>query len=676
MEHYKLHQRNLQDDPYLLPFCNHLERRRDRIRLAKKKIQIEAGSLKNFASGYLHFGLHKTKSGWVFREWAPNAEMIYMVGEFSNWQQKPQFALEKVSDNGEWEIEFDDDVLIHGMQYYLNVYWKNGCGRRLPSYAKRVVQDYQTHIFDAQVWHPEQPYKWKNKAPDKSEAPLIYECHTGMAQESASVGSYVQFRDNTLPRIAAAGYNTIQLMAIAEHPYYGSFGYHVSNFFAASSRFGTPEEFKSLVDAAHGMGLRVVMDMVHSHAVRNENEGLGNFDGTNYQYFHEGGRGLHHLWDSYCFDYAKPGVMHFLLSNCRFWLDEYKVDGFRFDGITSMLYSHHGMNKAFTSYHDYFGDEVDEDAYVYLALANDLIHEINPNAVTIAEDVSGMPGLGSCVENGGCGFDYRMAMGITDLWFKLLDIPDEQWDMNGLIHELFNRRLEEKTISYVECHDQALVGGKTAIFTLIDDEMYYRMRADMHSLVIDRGIALHKMMRLATAATAAGGYLNFMGNEFGHPEWIDFPREGNNWSYHYARRQWNLQENKELKYHYMSVFDRRMISLIKDNSLLDYRPQYLYVNDGDKIMAFERGGYYFFFNFNASASFTDYGIVSLPGVYELVLDSDRAEFGGFDRLAKDQQYHTLTIERDSEIIDILRLYLPCRSCIVLKRVNTYASSGV
>ena len=217
-------------------------------------------------------------------------------------------------------------------------------------------------------------------------------CACVLAADSEKVGTYNEFRKNILPRIKKLGYNVIQLMAIQEHPYYGSFGYHVSSFFAASSRFGTPEELKQLIDEAHGMGIMVIMDLVHSHAVRNEVEGLGNYDGTRYQFFHEGKRGEHDAWDSYCFNYGKNEVLHFLLSNVKYWLDEYHFDGFRFDGVTSMLYYDHGLSRAFTSYDMYFDSGQDEEAITYFKLSNKLIHETNPNAISIAEEMSGYPG--------------------------------------------------------------------------------------------------------------------------------------------------------------------------------------------------------------------------------------------------------------------------------------------
>lgn len=448
--------------------------------------------------------------------------------------------------NGIWEINLPADAIHHGDLYKLNVYWECGQGERIPAWATRVVQDEQTKIFSAQVWAPENPYKFKKKTfkPDTNPL-LIYECHIGMAQQEEKVGTYNEFREKILPRIAEEGYNCIQIMAIQEHPYYGSFGYHVSSFFAASSRFGTPDELKALIDAAHEMGIAVIMDIVHSHAVKNEVEGLGNFAGDPNQYFYPGARREHPAWDSLCFDYGKNEVIHFLLSNCKYWLEEYKFDGFRFDGVTSMLYYSHGLGEAFCNYGDYFNGHQDDNAICYLTLANEVIHQVNPKAITIAEEVSGMPGLAAKVEDGGYGFDYRMAMNIPDYWIKTIkEKIDEDWKPSSMFWEVTNRRQDEKTISYAESHDQALVGDKTIIFRLIDADMYWHMQKGDENYVVNRGIALHKMIRLLTSSTINGGYLNFMGNEFGHPEWIDFPREGNGWSCKYARRQWDLVDNK------------------------------------------------------------------------------------------------------------------------------------
>ena len=658
--------RRLLEDQGLAPFHPVIERRKARAQELQRQLIGEAASLAEIARVHEELGLHREGSKWVLREWAPSATAIHLVGSFSDWQVSERFAMRPTGEGGIWEITLPGGALQHEDLYRLHLAWNGGEGDRIPSCVRRVVQDHETKIFNAQVWDPPTPYKWRAHTPaGKIGAPLIYESHVGMAQEHGGVGTYDEFREHTLPRIVEGGYNTVQLMGVQEHPYYGSFGYHVSSFFAPSSRCGTPEELKRLIDAAHGMGLAVIIDLIHSHAVSNEVEGLSRFDGTLYQYFHDGPRGKHELWDSRCFDYGKQEVVRFLLSNARYWLEEFRVDGYRLDGITSMLYKHHGMSTAFTSYDQYFDDSVDEDAYAYLSLANRVIHEVHPDAITIAEDVSGMPGLGAPVDDGGCGFDYRLAMGIPDCWFKLVnDHRDEDWNLDWLWYELTTRRAEEHTISYVECHDQALVGGKSFIFELIGANMYEAMRITDRDLMVERGIALHKMARLLTLGSAAHGYLNFMGNEFGHPEWIDFPREGNDWSYHYARRQWSLRDDPSLYYHYLGDFDAAILDLCGDGVGKPVRR--LLVNQEHRVIVFERDGLYFFFNFHWDDSLADYPVELPPGGYEYVLDSDAAVFGGQDRIASGQRFFTEQLLDDGTLRDCVRVYLPCRTAMVLR----------
>ncbi|QSH41972.1 alpha amylase C-terminal domain-containing protein [Lentisphaerota bacterium ZTH] len=656
------------DDGWLEPFRPVIERREFMVENMERRLTEGKHSLIEFANAHEYYGLHFRDGCWVFREWAPNASTIYLVGDFSGWQEQAEFKLNRLNRQGDWELELPNQVLAHGMHYRLRVHWHGGSGDRIPAYARYVSQDPETLVFSARVWKPKTPFVFKNRRPVQDGPLLVYESHVGMAQEREGVGSFKEYRENILPMLAESGYNTVQLMAIMSHPYYGSFGYHVANFYSICALFGTPDEFKELVDTAHGLGLRVIIDMVHSHAVKNEVEGVARFDGTGYQYFHEGDRGQHYLWDSLLFNYAKPEVLHFLLSNLRFWLDEYNIDGFRFDGVTSMLYHHHGLGHAFTSYDEYFGDQVDEDAIVYLSLANKVIHEVRQDAVTVAEDVSGMPGLGAPLSDHGMGFDYRLAMGVTDYWFKLFDKPDEDWSMCGLWHELTNRRQDEKTVSYVECHDQSIVGGQTAIFRMVERSMYDSMCVGSENMLVDRGIALHKMSRLITVATSSNGYLNFMGNEFGHPEWVDFPREGNGWSYKYCRRQWSLAEDKNLRYYYLRKFDQSMLHLIRSERIYDCLPQKILVHDADKIIAFERGSLFFFFNFNPSQSFSDYKLEVLPGEYEMVLDVDSPEFNGHGRLEPDQHFYTIPEKHGREVRNMISLYLPCRSGMVLRRI--------
>ncbi len=635
-------------DPWLEPWRNAIDERHARI--------LSSWEKHSDANSHLFYGLHKDEHGWVFREWAPNANMIYLIGEFNNWKRVRSYALSPIG-NGNWELRLPDFFLHHGELYKLWIEWAGGGGERLPAYATRAVQDPDSKVFCAQVWDPK-PYNWKYPFQRPNKAPFIYECHIGMSSEEEKVASFDDFREIVLPRVYKLGYNTIQIMALQEHPYYGSFGYQVSNFFALSSRFGTPEEFKRLVDEAHGMGIAVIMDIVHSHSVSNEAEGLSRFDGRDDLYFYKGPAGYHPTWGSRCFDYGKDEVINFLLSNCKYWLEEYHLDGFRFDGVTSMLYWNHGLGVDFGNYDLYFNHGVDENAVSYLGMANILIHKLRPDAITIAEDVSGMAGLAAPLESGGVGFDYRMAMGIADHWIKWIkEKSDEQWSMGEIWWELTRKRDDEKTISYAECHDQALVGDKTIVFRLMDKEMYFNMSKGSNNLVIDRGIALHKMIRLLTAATAGNGYLTFMGNEFGHPEWIDFPREGNNWSFKYARRQWSLADDKSLRYGELELFDEDFIHLLSGSELLSEHPILLRSDEEKKVLVFKRKNAIFAFNFSPMSSYRDYGFEAPDGEYVMVLDSDDERYGGFGRLQKKENHITVN--------HTLSLYLPCRCAFVL-----------
>ena len=657
----------VRSDGYLKPYSNIIEKRYKQYLAVKKRISRN-GHLSEFACGHLYFGVHKEGKNIIFLEWAPNATEIYLISDLSDWKPHPDYKFKKIEGTENWEFISKNDAIEDKMLYKLYVKWPGGEGERLPSYVKRVVQDDVTKIFSAQIWLPKQKYKWRNTTLVSGEGSspqplLIYEAHIGMAQEEGKVGTFAEFENKVLPIVKKAGYNAIQFMALMEHPYYGSFGYQVSNFFALSSRFGTPEEFKSLVDACHREGIKVLMDIVHSHSVKNENEGLSKFDGTDYQYFHTGAKGTHPAWDSRLFDYARSEVIHFLLSNCAFWLTEYYIDGFRFDGITSMLYLDHGLERNFVSYDDYFSENFDKDAAIYLSLANDLIHEIKPDAITISEDMSGYPGIAMATNHGGLGFDYTLAMGIPDFWIKTIkEKKDEEWSAGEIWHQLDNRRKDEKSIAYSESHDQALVGDKTIAFRLMDFNMYNAMDIMSQNVVVDRGIALHKIIRLLTFAVGGEGYLNFMGNEFGHPEWIDFPREGNNWSYSYARRQWSLAENKILRYCHLGDFDRAMVKSCAEAMLAGHAKS-VRIDELGQVISFKRGNFLFVVNLSPFVSHVDYELDVDKGSYKLVLNSDSGLFGGFSRVP------------DSLVIDsvsrwnrnIITPYIPTRSALVFKK---------
>ena len=654
----------VEEDKLLKPFAGIIEKRHQQVLAMEREFTYRTTRLSDSCNSYLYYGLHRTNEGWVFREWAPNATAIYLLGEFNDWRKHPDYALTKVG-NGNWEIKLPQETLVHEMLYRLLVEWNGGSGERLPSHVRRVIQDEYTKIYSAQVWDPLNPYQMRHESPKRSEYPLIYEAHIGMSTEHRRVSTFTEFRLFVLPRIVDLGYNTIQLMAVQEHPYYGSFGYQVANFFAVSSRFGTPDELKALIDTAHGMGIRVIMDIVHSHAVNNEVEGLSRFDGSYDQYFYPGNRGFHSLWGSRCFDYGKHEVLNFLLSNCKYWLEEFHFDGYRFDGITSMLYWDHGLDKDFTEYNLYYDGNQDENAITYLALANRVIHQVDPEAITIAEDMSGMPGVASPIEDGGMGFDYRMNMGTPDYWIKLLkEKRDEEWHVGDLFYELTNKREEEHTISYAESHDQALVGDKTIFFRLVDKAIYTSMGVFDKNILIERGMALHKMIRLVTIGTAADGYLNFMGNEWGHPEWIDFPREGNGWSYDHARRLWSLVDDENLRFRFLNAFDKSMIQTVNETRVFHWRPEPLVRDNERQVLIFTRGDYLFVFNFNPEKSFPDYVFDAPSGKYTMLLDTDSKNFDGLGRIDEKMEHFTRYVSPGR---GQLSLYIPARTGFVLKR---------
>ena len=611
-------------DPYLEPFKEDLSLRLFEFARTKKRLLGTDGSLVYFANGYKYFGFQQESKHWTFREWAPNAKRAWLVGDFNNWENN--FEL-KQAYGGTWEISIPG-MLPVGSKVKVKLLLPSGeTVYRVPSYIMFAIPN-ERHELDGVIVQPK--YDWKNKAPQLKEAPLIYEAHIGISTEEYKINSYKEFTRDVLPRIKKAGYNTIQLMAIMEHPLYASFGYQVSNFFAISSRFGQPEDLMELIDQAHGMGLRVLLDVVHSHAVKNIEDGLNYFDGTENQYFHEGERGNHPAWKTKLFNYGKDEVIHFLLSNLKFWLDTYHFDGFRFDGVTSMLYHDHGLGTAFTDYSKYFSLNTDIEAVTYLMLANELTHLFNPSATTIAEDMSAMPGMALPISSGGIGFDYRLSMGIPDFWIKQLkEKTDNSLDLLSLWWELTTRRPGEKNIGYSESHDQALVGDKTIMMWLADEEIYWKMDLNSQSLKIDRAIALHKLIRLITFSLAGEGYLNFMGNEFGHPEWLDFPRQENHDDFQHARRQWSLADNKDLRFQYLLTFDQAMINLERHYKFLESPEpvQQLWIKNSDKLLAYKKGQLLFVFNFHPS--YEQELQLQFPEKPELIFDSDDQKFGGF-----------------------------------------------
>ncbi|KAL9260821.1 1,4-alpha-glucan-branching enzyme 1, chloroplastic/amyloplastic-like protein [Drosera capensis] len=640
-------------DPLLGDFRDHLDYRYGQYKKVREAIDNTEGGLEAFSRGYEKFGFTR-------REWAPGAKSASLVGDFNDWN--PNTDAMTRNEYGVWEIFLPNNAdgssaIQHGSRVKIRMDTPSGTKDSIPAWIKYSVQPPGAIPYDGIYYDP--------------------------LEEEPMINTYANFRDDVLPRIKKLGYNAVQIMAIQEHSYYASFGYHVTNFFAPSSRFGTPEDLKSLIDKAHELGLLVLMDIVHSHASNNTLDGLNMFDGTDSHYFHSGSHGHHWLWDSRLFNYGNWEVLRYLMSNARWWLEEYKFDGFRFDGVTSMMYIHHGLQVAFTgNYREYFGFATDVDAVVYLMLVNDMIHGLYPEAVTIGEDVSGMPTFCIPVQDGGVGFDYRLQMAIADKWIELLKHRDEDWKMDDIVHTLTNRRWMEKCVAYAESHDQALVGDKTIAFWLMDKDMYDFMSLDRPATpAIDRGIALHKMIRLITLGLGGEGYLNFMGNEFGHPEWIDFPRSdqylpngkfvpGNKNSYDKCRRRFDLGDADYLRYRGLQEFDQAMHHLEEKIVFMTSEHQYVSrIDEADKVIVYERGNLVFVFNFHWSNSYFDYRVgCPLPGKYKIVLDSDDHLFGGHSRIDRKSEFFSEEGWHDGRPQSFL-IYAPSRTAVVYALVD-------
>lgn len=682
-------QRIYELDPYLKAHRDHLDYRFDQYKKKIALIDKHEGGLEAFSRGYEKMGFNRSPEGIMYREWAPGAKAASLIGDFNNWN--PNADIMKRNEFGVWEIFLPNNVdgspaIPHGSRVKIHMETPSGVKDAIPAWIKFAVQapgeiPYNGIYYDPP---PEEKHTFQHPRPRRPSSLRIYETHVGMSSPEPKINSYTAFRDEMLPRIKRLGYNAVQIMAIQEHAYYASFGYHVTNFFAVSSRCGTPDDLKSLIDKAHELGIVVLMDIVHSHASNNVLDGLNMFDGTDAHYFHSGARGYHWMWDSRLFNYGEWEVLRFLLSNARWWLEEYKFDGFRYDGVTSMMYTHHGLQIAFTGrYGEYFGLTTDVDAVNYMMLANDMMHALYPDAITIGEDVSGMPTFCIPVTDGGVGFDYRLHMAVADKWIELLSKKkDEDWQMGDIVYTLTNRRWKEKCVVYAESHDQALVGDKTLAFWLMDKDMYHFMALDGPTTpAIDRGIALHKMIRLITMGLGGEGYLNFMGNEFGHPEWIDFPRAdqhlpdgkfvpGNNNSFDKCRRRFDLGDAEYLRYHGLQEFDCAMQQLEEKYKFMVSEHQFISRKDeGDKVIVFEKGDLVFVFNFHWEKSFPNYRIGCIkPGEYKIVLNSDERKFGGFDRVDATNLYFTNEGWYEDRPHSFM-IYTPSRTAIVYAHVG-------
>lgn len=647
-----------------------------------RRIVAAEGSLHDFcfANGLCRFGLQRAAGGWRYREWAPAASACSLVGDFNGWDVTRHPC--RAGSDGVYSCFVPDaDGLRTGDKYKVALMVRSAAGivRRIdcvPAWAARTMQDPFTGTVYALASDDQLlAYPWRHPRPtadhhaggggELGATPLrIYEVHVGISASQPIVAGWSHFREHVLPRVAALGYTALLIIAAQEHGYYASFGYQVTSFFAPPSRFGTPAELQALIDAAHGLGLRVLLELVHSHASSNAAEGLSGFDGSLLEgggYFLAGSDGWHAEWGTRMFDFGKLEVLRFLLAQLCWYAECYRCDGFRFDAVSAALYRHRSLGGAGTferGYAEYYDGSLDVAALTYFKVANYLVHElVSPPLLTIAEEYSGLPGLCAPVMHGGVGFDYRQAMGLPPLWQRLCatlcsdeggdaggsvgsdaaggdasggvggdaasdvdgDVCDGRSatrgapgriDMGALVASMCSRRSEERRVAYVECHDQSIVGGQSLAFRCMGAEMYGGMSrlVGPPSVAVARGMALHKLTRLLACALGGEAYLNFIGNEWGHPEWVDLPREGNGHSCDRARRRWDLADDPLLRYGELQAFDAAMHALHDAHPwLLADAPR----GQGDggccccearQALWFARGGCWFAFNLHTSAT--------------------------------------------------------------------------
>ena len=667
----------INQDEYLKPFELNIKKRVLKYKETMDEILKNEITLEYFSKSYEHMGLNLLRNGDIkYREYAPGAKGISLFGEFNNWNKEQYWA--KQDKFGYWELIIPNEngapKIQHGQIVKVNVVLEDGNWmERNPVWSRHLIQNKESMILENVFWNPEIKYKWKfpQKHIKKPNSLRIYEVHIGLSSFDPKINTYKEFAENILPRVKKMGYTAIQFMAIMEHADYASFGYHVNYLFAVSSRFGTPEEFMYLIDKCHENGLFVIMDIIHSHASSNVNDGFNYWDGTDHLYFHGGELGKHVQWNSRLYNYSSYETLRLLLSSCAYYINEFRIDGFRFDCVTSMLYTHHGIDYVFTgNYQEYFGEFFNEESSVYLMLANSLIHKINPEALTIAEDFSGMPGLCRPIEEGGYGFDYKLNMKICDKWKHfLMNLKDEEWNMGDIVYTLTNRRYNEKHISYCESHDQSFIGNYSLSSLLFSSERFWNMSINSpETIVIGRGIALHKMIRLLSFALGGEGYLSFMGNEFGCPDSLDFPKKGNRFSYSHCRRRWDLCDNKELRYQFLYNWEIIMNLLEEIFNFIGSKEEYISTkHEDDKVIVFEKGVLLFVFNFHPVKSFEGYQIGTKWGSkHKIILDSDEERFMGKGRLkaGHDNLFPCIKKVFHNRPYN-MKVYLPSRTCMVL-----------
>ena len=367
---------------------------------------------------YEKLGAHLTEingsEGVLFAVWAPNALRVSVVGEFNEWDGR-RHSMRFHVDNGIWELFipglgegtlYKYEIKTRYQGYMVSKADPVGFYSELRPKNASIVWDIGKYEWQDQDWVESRAEKQAADAPIS-----IYEVHLGSwrRKEGWEWLTYQDLARDLIPYVKHMGYTHIELLPIAEHPFDGSWGYQVTGFFAPTSRFGTPDEFMAFVDACHQEGIGVILDWVPAHYPKDE-VGLGFFDGTHLYEHADPRQGAHPDWGTYIFNYARNEVSQFLISNALFWLDKYHIDGLRVDAVASMLYLDFSREPG-EWVPNRFGGRENLDAIAFIRRFNTAVHQYFPGVITLAEESTSWPGVSHPVSEGGLGFSYKWNMG-------------------------------------------------------------------------------------------------------------------------------------------------------------------------------------------------------------------------------------------------------------------------
>ena len=572
---------------------------------------------------YRSLGAHVTDGGVTFRVWAPGARNVYVTGDFNGWGKS--LPLMPVESSGIWEGTVPEAAEGSLYKYLI----EPGDGRTLekadPYAFMAEMRPSTASIVHTLVssWTDDRWMEGRNRKDHLKEPMNIYEVHAGSWkrkplsdpanasewEKTSNFLTYTELADELIPYVKEMGYTHIELMPVMEHPLDASWGYQVTGYFAATSRFGEPEGLKYLINKAHRNNIGVILDWVPGHFCRDAH-GLSEFNG---KFLYE--KDLHPNWGTAKFDFGRPEVRTFLLSNAHFWLEEYHADGIRVDGVSSMLYLNFGVENKKDYKFNRFGTEENLEATAFLRELSRMAGERHPGAVLIAEESTAWPLVTYPPKDGGLGFHYKWDMG----WMHdTLDYFSTDFDYRPANHgKLTFSQMYHYSENFVLAfsHDEVVHGKCSLIGKMPGD--YWRKFAGLRTMMF------YQM-------TYPGAKLNFMGNEWApFIEWRE-----------YEELEWFLPEQYESHRKHRELIKALNHLYRADKALYDndFAPEGFSWIDPDnstqKVLSYER--------ISASRRQRDYAVLNLgidpfgrfrigvdkPGNYVILLNTDDEAYGG------------------------------------------------